>query len=327
MIPYENYTEYDNLEALNFNFIGKPIKNKLTNIYTLPFETPINLAIPQSKIIEIYQNNQNNYLFQYVIDDFELLQFLNNIDTKIINIAQEKSSDWFNKQLSHRQLIKLYDSILYEEEVYKLLDISINAQNIEEVLEDMSEYNEDEIDNITISLVGIEFYRKTFKLCIELNAIEYTSGEEDDGIDQEEENIERVDLEYPEEKSEEDFDLDLDILMSNKEIDVNSQENEYSQEGQEDENTQDDCDIEDDINSDTETILESVYNDSSNISIDDNEKKEILEIIRQKELEKEKFLMNSVRAKEASSSLDTMALNLDSEIMKYKSQLKKYTDN
>ena len=99
MISYEDYTEYDSLSELGLEFIGKPSKNKLTNVYTLPLTTPINLAIPQSKIIEIYQNNQNNYLFQYVIDDFALLQFLNNIDAKIINIAQKCSPEWFNRQL------------------------------------------------------------------------------------------------------------------------------------------------------------------------------------------------------------------------------------
>ena len=324
MISYENYTEYDSLESLDLSFIGKPSKNKLTNVYTLSFTEPIHLAIPQSKIIEIYQNNQNNYLFQYVIDDFELLQFLNNIDTKVINIAQNKSSEWFNRQLSHKQLIKLYDSILYEEEVYKLLDISINAQNIEEVLEDMSEYNEDEIDNITISLVGIEFYRKTFKLCIELTSIEYTSGDESDNENNEEDNEDAAELHEEEnigdelnsqKNQDEEEDLDLEILMSKNETDVNYENDINSQT----DNEIDSCDL----NSDTETVLEDVYN--TNVSIDKNDKDEILEMIRMKEKEQEKYRINSERAKEASASLDDMASNLNDEILKYKSELKKYT--
>ena len=311
MISYENYTEYDSLESLDLSFIGNPSKNNLTNVYTLSFTEPIHLAIPQSKILEIYQNNQNNYLFQYVIDDFELLQFLNNIDTKVIKLAQNKSSEWFNRQLSHEQLIKLYDTILYEEEVYKLLDISINAQNIDEVLEDMTEYNEDEINNITISLVGIEFYRKTFKLCIELTGIEYTSEDELNNEDEDEDSIKIQEDNIGNELNSQEDDLDLEILMSKnksyteREDDVNSQTD----------NEIDSCDL----NSDTETVLEDGY--KTNISFDKNE---ILEMIRMKEQEQEKY---SVRAKEASASLDDMASNLNDEILKYKSELKKYTRN
>lgn len=311
MISYENYTEYDSLESLNLSFNGKPSKNKLTNVYTLQFTEPIHLSIPQSKILEIYQNNQDNFLFQYVIDDFELLQFLNNIDTKIINIGQEKSIEWFNSQLTHKQLIKLYDSILYEEEVYKLLDISINAQNIEEVLEDMSEYNDDEIDNITISLVGIEFYRKTFKLCIELSAIEYSSGEEADELSNGGDEVYLDNTVNDLNNSNDEDDLDLQLLMSNNETD------------DEITNTDDEIDPSD-LNSDTETVLENVYEKKSNVSIDVNEKNEILELIRQKENEQEKYRLNSERAKEASASLDDMASNLNVEILKYKSELNKY---
>ena len=324
MISYQDYTEYDTLERLGLDFIGKPSKNNLTNIYTLPLKNPINLEIPQSKILEIYQNNQNTYMFQYVIDDFALLQFLNNVDAKIINTAQKKSPEWFNKELSHRQLLKLYDSILYEEEVYKLLDISINAQNIEEVLEDMSEYNEDEIDNITISLVGIEFYRKTFKLCVELAAIEYTSGDDysygyeddnvNDGFAVKDDNVgHRVNNEETLSHNSE-SDLDLGSLMSGN----NGEE-------EEDDDTED-LDSRD-LESDTETRLENEYDDSSNLSIDRADKNEILELIQRKEEQKKKYKINSVRAKEASASLDDMASNLDSEILKYKSQLKKYTRN
>ena len=327
MISYEKYIDYDSLDALDINFTGKPLKNKLTNVYTLPLINPINLTIPQSKIIEIYQNNQNNYLFQYVIDDFELLQFLNNIDTKIINIAQEKSPEWFNKQLSHRQLIKLYDSVLYEEEVYKLLDISINAQNIEEVLEDMSEYNEDEIDNITISLVGIEFYRKTFKLCIELTAIEYTSGEDEmsASVDDEETYENRV-TEREESETENDDELDLGLLMSDNREGADESRDRDTDTDINDDSETDDIDSRD-LLSDTETRLEEGYNDPSAVSIDESDKGDILEMIQLKEKEQEKYRLNSERAKEASVSLDDMASNLDIEILKYKSQLKKYTKN
>lgn len=326
MISYQDYTEYDTLERLGLDFIGKPSKNNLTNIYTLPLKNPINLAIPQSKILEIYQNNQNTYMFQYVIDDFALLQFLNNVDAKIINTAQKKSPEWFNKELSHRQLLKLYDSILYEEEVYKLLDISINAQNIEEVLEDMSEYNEDEIDNITISLVGIEFYRKTFKLCVELTAIEYTSGDDysyggeddnvNDGLVVRDDNVgQRVNNEetLSHNSNHDESDLDLESLMSG-----------HNDEEEEEKDDTEDLDSRD-LESDTETRLENEYDVSSNLSIDRADKNEILELIQRKEEEKNKYKINSVRAKEASASLDDMASNLDAEILKYKSQLKKYT--
>ena len=322
MISYQDYTEYDTLERLGLEFVGKPSKNNLTNIYTLSLKNPINLAIPQSKILEIYQNNQNNYMFQYVIDDFALLQFLNNIDAKIINTAQKNSPEWFNKELSHRQLLKLYDSILYEEEVYKLLDISINAQNIEEVLEDMTEYNDDEIDNITISLIGIEFYRKTFKLCVELTAIEYTSGDDDDsmsfsGEEGLEQDVRDDNISLPPNTTE-DSELDLESLMSgHKDVESSHIEDDSSTEELDSR----------DLESDTETRLETEYNYSSKLSIDGDDKEEILELIRIKQAEKHKYKINSVRAKEASDSLDDMASSLDAEILKYKSQLKKYSNN
>ena len=166
IIHFFEYLEYDDLEELKLTYT-KPVK-KENQIYIAYLDSPIKFYLPKSEIIDIYQDDFGTNIAKYLInidDHVEFLTFLENLDSICINHAATNSEIWFNKTLSTNTLVKYYNTLYNLEE---------DDDNIEEMTVDLELDNNDLIDllnennrndnlNIVIKIVGIEFFKQTFR--------------------------------------------------------------------------------------------------------------------------------------------------------------------
>jgi len=270
MINYTDLTDYDDLENININFIGKPVKDLETDIYKVYLENPVILELPKSKLSEITENEHEQNVAIYLLNDEDLIEFLDNMDAYIINLSNKHSMNWFGKNINQKELLKYYQNIYDIENDQHSLSFIIND---EEELDELSNYNIDDDLKIKIIIKSINIFKKVFKLDIELHSLEY---------------------------NEDNFDNDHDFVKM-----INSQKKLCE------------TNIVDPKILTKQRKENSLFDEKSNI------RKEVLDLIKTKEIEKEKIVSNSKRVDEAGDVLKSQAEDLDNEIKNFKEQLKK----
>ena len=207
-IHFFDYLGYDDIEGLDITY-ENPHKGE-NQTYVANLINPLSFYLPKSEIIDIYQDSFGNNIASYLInitDHAELLSFLENMDTLCIEHASVNSEVWFKKQLTHRILVKYYNSLYnlddQEEDNQEQITIDLEIPNYE-LLNRIEEYNKSETLNLVVTIYAIEFFKQTFRWKIELtNMI--------DGIDQ-----------YDSEESEIDFNETMDKIVTDEEPIVNS---------------------------------------------------------------------------------------------------------
>ena len=178
MINYNEINDYDDLERLNVTFNGNPRKDLETDIYKVYLENPIILQLPKSKLSEINENEFENSIVTYVVEDDSLLEFLDNLDAYIINISNTHSIKWFGKNLDQKLLMRFYQNVYSIENNIKYLKFLVNDDDLDEV----SNYNIDDELEIRISISSINIYKKAFELNLELESLVYDN---DDSLEEE----------------------------------------------------------------------------------------------------------------------------------------------
>jgi hypothetical protein len=99
-----------------------------------------------------------------------MITFLENLDSLCVTTASEHAKEWFDKDLDIETLINYYNTLydMSEDEVDIYLPIEIeNAKDIATIMK----YNTDESLILSIKIIGIEFYKQTFKWKLEFNSI------------------------------------------------------------------------------------------------------------------------------------------------------------
>jgi len=166
-----DYLEYESLEEHNISF-QKPTKND-QDIFIAKLHTPLAFYLPKSEVFDMYQDPFSNNIINYLINiDLhpEMITFLENLDSLCVTTASEHAKEWFDKDLDIETLIKYYNTLydMSEDETDVYLPIEIeNAKDITTIME----YNTDEALILSIKIIGIEFYKQTFKWKLEFNAI------------------------------------------------------------------------------------------------------------------------------------------------------------
>ena len=174
MIEYSNFQEYDNLNKLDIKFTGKPVKDLETDIYKVYLETPIIFALPKSKLEEIAENEYELHTGTYILNDEPLKNFLSNLDAYIINVSNKYSLKWFGKNLDQSVLIRFYENLYNIENDQTKLNFYIRD---EDIVDEISNYNIDDDQQIILEVNSVEIYKRVFKLCLNVHSLEYTGDE------------------------------------------------------------------------------------------------------------------------------------------------------
>ena len=344
MIDYNNYQEYEDLDALNIKFLGKPVKDLETDIYKVPLKTPIIFQIPKSKIEEINENQYEQHIGSYLLNDENFGVFLNNLDAYVVNLSNNYSLKWFGKNLNQKVLLKFYENLFTIENNKRLLNFYITD---EDILEEITNYNIDEDQEILLEINSIEIYKRTFKLCMKVHSIEYP----DDALDEDDEmiNFEKM---IQSQKSVCETNIIDDSSFSTKvvnrivnsdeytslpnEIDTNDNINDedihegsLTDEEQLDTITQDeesnnlinntDVTSPEDGENKHKTILEE---ETEMLKNDESLREEVLNLIKEKETLQQNILDNTERVENASHTLKSRASEIDDELRSYREKLK-----
>ena len=166
IIHFFEYLEYDDLEELKLTYT-KPVK-KENQIYIAYLDSPIKFYLPKSEIIDIYQDDFGTNIAKYLInidDHVEFLTFLENLDSICINHAATNSEIWFNKTLSTNTLVKYYNTLYnLEEDDDNIEEMTVDLElDNNDLIDLLNEYNRNDNLNIVIKIVGIEFFKQTFR--------------------------------------------------------------------------------------------------------------------------------------------------------------------
>ena len=166
-----DYLEYESLEEHNISF-HRPTKND-QDIFIAKLHTPLAFYVPKSEVFDMYQDPFSNNIINYLINTDlhpEMITFLENLDSLCVTTASEHAKEWFDKDLDIETLINYYNTLydMSEDEVDIYLPIEIeNAKDIATIMK----YNTDESLILSIKIIGIEFYKQTFKWKLEFNSI------------------------------------------------------------------------------------------------------------------------------------------------------------
>lgn len=287
MINFREYLDYSKIEKIGISFLNNPEKNE-HGIYESFFDKSVYFTLPRSKIKEINQTNTGQYVCSYSINDTQLIEFLNGLQSEVINKIHSNTEKWFKKSIEMDKIIELCSNIHNN----NLLEITIED---EDLIEDISDYNEDDECNLVVKLRNIQIFRENIKIVLGFEDLVYN-------------NNFLVETEDSEENEEEEEEEDK------------GEENEN--EGKIDELNEDLATLEKIEKKLTETFL--IETRGFNIgNSDDTEdvRSEVLELIKKKEQRKQMLLRNSSRARNASLSLRDQASVIDLEIDSYKKRL------
>ena len=253
-IHFFDYLGYDDIEGLNITY-ENPQKGE-NQTYVANLINPLSFYLPKSEIIDIYQDSFGNNIASYLInitDHAELLSFLENMDTLCIEHASVNSEIWFKKQLTHRLLVKYYNSLYnlddQEEDNQEQITIDLEITNFE-LLNRIDEYNKSETLNLVVTIYAIEFFKQTFKWKIELT-------EMIDGIDQ-----------YDSEESEIDFNETMDKIVKDDEKVINDVEENL-----------DEPNLEKETKENLSTEKQNSLNENENIEVDNQQNEDTKEKI------------------------------------------------
>ena len=290
-----NYIEPESIDELKLEFENPAQTEKGTYISKL--KNPIQFYFPKSEILGIFEDKFKTVSIKYLIDDeenYEFLNFLDNLDSYCVNTSSKNSAEWFNGNvLSEEKLANRYVRLYNVEDEEsdddsenendsendkdkdssEILVININVdKNNKELMDIVYKYNDDDDLDLVVEFNGIEFFRGDFKWSLKLKDIihvENTSSEEED-----------------------DFDFNSMIKPVENDKISESEINELA-------NTDS---LENDLNKNTVMELES--------------------LISNKKLEKQKYLINAERAKDAADDLRSEAEKVEEEISIYTNKLK-----
>ena len=168
MINYKELSDYDELETLNINFQGKPSKDLETDIYKVYLENPIILELPKSKLQELTENEYQQSVGIYLLNNEDLIEFLDNLDAYIINLSNKHFMKWFGKNIDQKELLKYYENIYDIENDQRVLSFIVNEEN---ELEDLSNYNIDDDLKILVTIKSINIFKQAFKVDLELHSL------------------------------------------------------------------------------------------------------------------------------------------------------------
>lgn len=178
MIDFAKYNDYDNLEKLNITFKGKPRKDLETDIYQVFLEEPLIIQLPKSKLAEINEDSYGRSVAKYILEDDTLLEFLDNLDAHIINIAHKHSVKWFGQNLNQSLLLNVYENCYDLENNVKSISFSLEDDDLEE----LSDYNIDPDLEIKIVIDSISIFKKIFKTNLKLAELTYNDEINETGI-------------------------------------------------------------------------------------------------------------------------------------------------
>jgi hypothetical protein len=313
LIQYQKYVDYDRLERLNWNF-ENPVKDG--SIYIAKLKKPLYMILPKSEILEIYEEpNTKVKRLKYVVNmnrQNDLVSFLDNMNSLCVELANINSLEWFKRELDKRKLVELYNR-LYDEDDEKDEDGMYNTTwEIEiknmSLLDDLMNYNDEELMNIMVCINGIEFYRQTFQWNI---TIEKVVEEMTIQSEEEEEEEEEEDEEEEEEEEKEVADVFTEEDRLNKKI--------------LEELDGDDDNVTKEMIENLETLKvgrERNENEKKNNKEDNKSRMEIESIISQKSEDIRRYMLNAERARRAADMMHQKAKYLTEELKIYEGQLK-----
>ena len=327
ILNVDDWLEYEKLKNLDIEYVDiKPKKNS-NNIYSSQLKEPIKFYLPRSDVHNLYKDDYDEYYIDYNIDSedqTELIEFLENIDSLCISEASKNSEVWFKKNLDEETLIKYFNSIYTvenedEDDTHEELSLPINIQ--EDSIEEINKFNQDETAIMIVKIIGIEFFKKTFRWKLEFDSVIHQTDKNDlqNGYESEE--------------------LDFSKIMErdNDSHDGNNSDNE------EDDNVPNNKPINDEkavnVSDDTTSLSSNMINnlarddsvsmvnemsrtENNNLKLDDSALEEITSIISQKKNEAEHYKINSERALKASESLSLKVASVNNEISAYEEKLK-----
>lgn len=249
-IHFFEFLEYSNIENLDFQY-NNPVKNS-QKTYMSMLKTPLEFFLPKSEISDFYQDDFGNNLGNYIInieDNVELLTFLENLDNLCIEHAAKYSENWFKKNLDSKVLVKYYNPLYEMSSTEEELFLPIQLQNVSDI-DTIQNYNSSPTDIISVKIIGIEFFKQTFKWILEFGSVV-------------------SDLDNSEDEDEE---INFNTIMDNNENDTEyyrSSSNVYDNISNEDDtSSEEDLHSENDINSNSDI---EVVNKEHHLSEEEND--------------------------------------------------------
>ena len=257
-----------------------------------------------------------------VEEHVEFLEYCDNLDNLCINLASQYSESWFGKKLSPEILVKYLVSTYNNEtdnDIYLEIDI-IDLSHLDK----LADYNNNDSMNLLVKISNIEFFKKTFRINIELASIL-------EGIP------DANSYESEDEESINDFNeiLDNEVNVTNEVYENNSINQVINQVNDivtiDNDNKITNIIQESQENKiDMENDMESVVINTDTIDFDDIVSKETLNeletLITEKKNQQKRYLMNAERARRASDNLNIKAKDTESEIREYENKLKSMND-
>ena len=191
-----DYLNYESLDKHDINF-HKPTKND-RGVFIAKLHTPMAFYLPKSELFDMYQDPFSNNIVNYIINlDLhpEMITFLENLDTLCVSTATENSKEWFNKDLDIETLIKYYNTLYDMSEDETDIYLPVEIENTDDISNIMT-YNEDSGAIISIKIVGIEFYKQTFKWKLEFNSISQIDDIATDSCDSEDSESSEEEIDF-----------------------------------------------------------------------------------------------------------------------------------
>jgi hypothetical protein len=176
-IDVSDFASLEDFKELPIGFL-KPRKSK-SNIYMANMDEPLCFYMPASEIMELYQDDDriNNIKFILDMDDHaEYIQFFYNLDNIVINMAHQKSVEWFGKEFDKETLARYYSppysmTDLDEERDDGLFFLVIMVDKAE-LLDDVADYRPNSEGRLLVVLEGIRFFKKSFTPLLRLVRID-----------------------------------------------------------------------------------------------------------------------------------------------------------
>lgn len=319
ILNIDDWLEFEKVKNLIIEYQDiKPTKNS-NNIYSSHLSEPIRFYLPRSDVHNLYKDEYDEYYIDYNIDSnnqTELIEFLENIDSLCISEASKNSEIWFKKNLDEETLIRYFNSIYTveneEDEANEELSLPINIQ--EDNIDDINRFNQDETAIMIVKIIGIEFFKKTFRWKLEFDSVIHQSEmDSEDGYESEELDFSKIMERNNNSDEEEDDNVPDSEPISGKKT-VNALDDTISTNSNMINNLAKDDSV--------SMLNEMSRTENNNLTLDDSALEEITSIISQKKNEAEQYKINSERALKASESLSLKVASVNNEISAYEEKLK-----
>lgn len=333
-IHFFNYLNKNAMSKLNWEFNQPKITEYKS--YIAGLKVPIKFYVPKSEISDILQDDFGCNKIKYIVDVVEhsdFVMFLDQLDEICVEKASINSVLWFKKQLDDSQISKYYHDIYSIDESSENVYWYIDVMNTE-LLSSISNYNNDN-SNLEVQIIGIEFFKSSFKWKIVLSSVIDTLDTQDedmnftDMINNNTENTKQLNIQNNE--LEPVINKDIIEELANTSIQDNSDVlSDIKRQYNKDNNVVNKkMTTSSNFNIDTTSIKSTATHSklSKNINNDSNRLAlmEIESIITQKKIEADKFFTNAERARKAADSLNKKALDASNEIRKYEEKVKELT--